>query len=240
MKKYTYTEKKDTRSGFGDGLTQFSLGTIDNSTGCSSGGYEDYSSSMSTDLVVGNDYTLTTDNNLWWGGQFITVWIDYNDNSYFEESEKIVDGLSVGTGETTTQITIDPNADLGEHLLRIKSGDNQNQTQDPCMDMTYGETEDYKVNLVSDLGNEEIESPGSTLKIISVEGNSYVLEFSDNFLNNGTIEIHNSLGQLVYTAQINNESANKISVDLSKYANGAYLVNIKNNDTNSVIKLIKR
>jgi hypothetical protein len=60
----------------------------------------------------------------------------------------VLDGFQSNLG-ATTQITLAANAPLGEHLLRIKSGDVQNTTQDPCMDMNYGETEDYKVNLTS-------------------------------------------------------------------------------------------
>jgi hypothetical protein len=222
---------------FGDGLTLFQLGSISNSSGCSNGGYEDYTA-QSTDLAVGQAHDVTVTSG--WPTQYISMWIDYNDNFSFEASEMVVNGFQSNLG-ATTNFSIAAAEPLGAHLLRIKSGDNQATTQDACIDMEYGETEDYMVNLleavIDDSGIDE--KSNGKLTIVAVNGNIYTLESSSMNLINSIVEIHNTLGQLVYTNQIsdNNET---IIVDLSEYASGAYLINVKNDTSNGMIKLIRK
>jgi hypothetical protein len=256
----------------------------------------------------------------------------------------VIDGFQSNLG-TTTPITLAANAVLGQHLLRIKSGDNQATTQDPCIDMTYGETEDYTVNLTAassndDIGVIAITSPNSSftltnetitvsienfgttaqsnfpvaytlnggipvvenitatlnagqtmnynftttadmtalidfdivsytsligdanntndttyktvthmddvsveeeaiddaIKIVSIEGSIYTLKVNPDIFRNSTLKVHNTLGQLIYTSTVESET---FTVDLSNFAKGAYLVNVRNNKTSKIIKLIK-
>jgi len=187
---------------YGDGVTLFQLGTINNPSGCSPNGYMDYTAQM-TDLAIGQNHDLTVTSG--WTTQYISVWIDYNDNFFFEANEMVVDGLQSNLG-ITTPITLAANAPIGEHLLRIKSGDNQGTTQDPCIDMTYGETEDYKVNLTSastntdDIGVIAITAPNSSFTLgnetITVTVQNFGTQSQSNFdvsytLNGGTAVTEN-------------------------------------------------
>jgi len=186
---------------YGDGVTLFQLGTINNTSGCTTGGYTDYTTQV-TDLEVGQNHDLTVTSG--WTTQYISVWIDYNDNFFFEANEMVIDGLQSNLG-TTTPITLAANAPIGQHLLRIKSGDNQATTQDPCIDMSYGETEDYKVNLISasltnDIGITAITSPNSSSTLanetITVSIENFGTITQSNFdvayiLNGGTAVVEN-------------------------------------------------
>lgn len=224
--------------GWGDGFTSFQLGTINNTSGCSTNGYEDYSATQSTDLIVGmsHDVTVTSGYN----PQYFSMWIDYNDNFFFEASEQVISSFQSNLGATTS-FNLPANAVLGEHLVRAKSSDVITNTEDPCTDMQYGETEDYMVNLIEEIDDSGIEeNPNGKLTIVSYEGNVYTLETSTINFTTGTIEIHNTLGQLVYTAQITLTDTSTFTVDLSQYAGGAYLVNVKNETANSIIKLVKK
>ena len=220
---------------YGDGFTSFQLGTINNSSACSSGGYEDYTN-MSTDLFVGytHDVTVTSGYN----PQYFSMWIDFNDNFLFEASEKVIASFQSNLG-ATTNFSLDANAPLGEHLVRAKSSDVASDVVDPCSDMQYGETEDYKVNLVSDVGIEE-ETTANAIEIVAVDGNQYTLKINGEVIKNSVIEIHNTIGQLVYTTTINTNESTTFTIDLSDYATGPYLVNVISNDSNSLIKLIKK
>jgi hypothetical protein len=217
----------------GDGLRLVQLGTINNTTGCSTNGYEDYSD-MSTNLPVGYTRNLTVESN--WQIQYVSMWIDYNDNFIFESSEKVISSFQSNLG-ATIPFDIPATAEIGEHLIRIKSGDTQSETVDPCSDMQYGETEDYKVNLVSDVGIEEIED-NIDLEIIYVDGNLFTLKLNaKNSFSNANLKVHNTLGQLVLSKEISSET---FTLDLSNMATGAYLVNVKTDTENKVIKLIKK
>jgi len=218
---------------YNDGFTNFTLGAISNATGCSSnGGYSDFTN-QSTDLFRGQDYSLTVTSG--YNPQYTYVWIDFNDNFSFESSELVYSGQT-NLGLTTT-ITIDAVANLGEHLLRAKASDTDSDASDPCLDMQYGETEDYKVVIKSDVGLNETQT-NSSLQIISVQDNVYTLKINNTNTFTGDIKIHNTLGQLVYTGVVNDN--NTITVDLSKYARGNYLLNVYNSSSNSVIKLVNK
>ncbi len=140
-----FTCAPESTCSFGDGFVEFELGTIDNPSGCSDDGYADYTGLM-TDLArdASHDLTIASD----WDPQYCSVWIDYNDNNFFEEDEKVVSAFAFDLGATTT-IDIPADAPLGEHLLRAKASDNESNVSDPCSDMTYGETEDYMVNIIA-------------------------------------------------------------------------------------------
>ncbi|WP_070136948.1 GEVED domain-containing protein [Crocinitomix algicola] len=130
--------------GYGDGFVEFQLGSIDNPSGCSEDGYGDYTHLM-TDLSRGDDHELYIASD--WETQYATIWIDFNDNFVFEEDEKVIEGETFDFG-ATLMLSIPEDAILGEHLLRAKASDNVSGVDDPCEDMTYGETEDYKVNII--------------------------------------------------------------------------------------------
>lgn len=138
---------------FGDGFTRFVLGTIDNSSGCSPTGYSDFSD-LITDLSRGTSHDVSAESG--WSPQYFTMWIDYNDNFYFETDEKVVAAFSFDLAGTTS-FALPADAPLGEHLIRVKASDVAGNTSDPCSDMPYGETEDYRVNiLVSETGEAPI------------------------------------------------------------------------------------
>ena len=138
---------------FGDGFRVIEIGTIDNSTGCSATGYSDYTD-LSTDLARGESHDIYAETD--WNPQYMSVWIDFNDNFYFDEDEKVVATFEFGFAATTSfDLPID--APLGEHLMRAKASDNPSNVSDPCDDMTYGETEDYKVNIVPAFGAPDVD-----------------------------------------------------------------------------------
>src|SRR5580765_290028 len=78
---------------YGDYIDGLSLGSINQvATGCGSGaaGYSDYSQ-LTTDLELGSIYSLTV--SVGGYGEYVSMWIDLNDNTVFEPSEKFVSYL---------------------------------------------------------------------------------------------------------------------------------------------------
>jgi PKD repeat protein len=120
------------------------MGSIDNSTGCSPDGYADYTDLM-TNLARGETHDVTVSSG--WDPQYLSMWIDYNDNFFFEAHEKVIAEFAFDLG-ATTDFDLPDTATLGEHLVRIKASDVISNVVDPCADMTYGETEDYMVNIL--------------------------------------------------------------------------------------------
>jgi hypothetical protein len=128
-----------------DYIESFSLEDIQNlNSGFSPGGYGDFTS-MSTHLVESSyNATLTSSSGL--GNHGVSIWIDFNDNGTFEESER-VGYLSSIQPNQTVQIPMDlSDALTGEHRMRVVYQYNvAGNTIDPCVSASFGEAEDYTV-----------------------------------------------------------------------------------------------
>ena len=143
-----------------DSLSYFSLkgepgSAIYNNSGdvCSTTpfAYSDFTAAFSpVTMSTGNAYSgflRTGDPN-----DYATMWIDYNDNGFFESTERIMNNLKVGTSNVLYSIFIPTTATLGTHRLRIRVvyyGVSPTVVTDPCNTYVYGETEDYLVNIVN-------------------------------------------------------------------------------------------
>ncbi len=112
------------------------------------------------DLAAGTTYVVNVSIGTW-GNQGIAAWIDYNDNGIFETTEKIggTNG-TIGTGSggtpipashtTTFSITLACDPPVGAHRLRVRGVyARSGATIDPCLNYSYGETEDYIVNVLA-------------------------------------------------------------------------------------------
>ena len=217
---------------WGDGFTKFQLEEINNTTTCSTDGYGDYTNMVAT-LVQGGAHTLNVEAD--YDEQFVSVWIDFNDNGVFESSEIVVTNYQHnGTGSTTINIPVD--AAVGEHLLRARSVW-QNPSDDPCADAEYGETEDYKVQIDSTVGMENIADNIEFQVLPTSEETTFVVNMDAQ--EDMTLQVINSVGQIIYTADLDN-STKTLNVNLGDVATGVYMFKLYNNDTHKVESLIIR
>ena len=159
---------------FGDGFQLFSVAEINNPSGCE--GYGDFTSQVAT-LNPGTTYDLTVTTG--YGDQFVSVWIDFNDNGTFENNEKVVDnyeianGQGAGTYTETMDLVVPANATLGLHRMRAKTNWDAPVPLDACDVTSFGETEDYTANIDGTLGNQEIELADSELIVVSKPNNQF-------------------------------------------------------------------
>ena len=148
------------------------LGTgLDNASGCGFNGYTQYAPGPGTtaNLLKGNTYTIE----ITAGGTNTSLveayaWLDLNQNGTFETTEAIMinngAGFMPGTSGLGT-ITIPSTALSGPTGLRIRSDWEifTMSASDGCTQKSYGETEDYTVNIVPppavDAGIAAIDTP---------------------------------------------------------------------------------
>ena len=78
--------------------------------------------------------------------QYVTIWIDFNDDFILSEDEKILtDFIMLEAGQFyTAPVTIPLSASEGLHIMRARTNW-QNPASDPCDNYSYGEAEDYNV-----------------------------------------------------------------------------------------------
>jgi photosystem II stability/assembly factor-like uncharacterized protein len=124
------------------------LGSINNSS-TGGTGYTDFTS-ISTDLTVGSSNTITI-TPFWTGtiyNEAYAVFIDYNKDGDFDESNEIVWTLPATTNSPVSgTFSVPSTATLGTTRMRVSMKYNGIPT--PCETFSYGQVEDYTINLVS-------------------------------------------------------------------------------------------
>ena len=221
---------------YGDGLQLFQFANINNPSECE--GYGDFTN-LSTDLEQGSEYALTVTTG--YGSQYLNVWIDFNDDLEFSQDELIVDGYVIAIDETagsfteTLNVTIPENASLGSHLMRAKTNWSGPVPADSCVETTYGETEDYMVEIVESSLN-IFEFINDEIKLFPNPTNG---SFSVNLINDYDdidITIRDLRGRLIESKSFKN--TNLVQMEFDAVA-GVYLIIIKINNNTRVTKLIK-
>lgn len=134
-------------------IQNVTLNTINNTTACTSGGYMSYTS-QSTTLNKGAQYTVTVTPAVGanvgqaYTDDEIAVWIDYNDDNDFLDAGEQVGYVLVAAGWSNQfTFTVPTGAVTGAVTMRVRISYSPDGAIDPCAVATYGETEDYTVNL---------------------------------------------------------------------------------------------
>jgi hypothetical protein len=215
---------------YGDGFKLFQLGSINNPSDCGINGYSDFTN-LSTNLSQSSSNNLTI--NTAYGSQYVTVWIDFNDDFIFSLNEKVINNFVIGSNQQngnfsgTTPLLISSNALLGEHLLRAKSNWDNPVSDDACQESTYGETEDYVVNIITNSLDIE-DSISTTSKFTILTADNSIFEVSlEQSKNTDPLElsVYNTLGQRVVYDKVRNINGKySYQLDMSYAPSGMYLV----------------
>ncbi len=128
-------------------ISKVALGSINNTTTGSSGGYGNYTS-ISTSLSKGASNTITI-TPAWSGtvyNEAYSVWIDYNNDGDFADSgEQVWSKAASKDTSVSGSFTVPNSASNGERRMRVSM--KYNGVPGPCESFNYGEVEDYTVNI---------------------------------------------------------------------------------------------
>ncbi|MFP3859212.1 MAG: GEVED domain-containing protein, partial [Bacteroidales bacterium] len=221
------------------------LGSINNSSG-SDGGYADYTD-MSTDLTAGSEATIYFSAGFESSSytEYWHVWIDFNQNGTFEDDEEVVTGSSSSSDKLEKSFDVPSDASLGETRMRVTM--KYNDEASPCESFSYGEVEDYTVNITNTqsyntndntnatkLGNEKAEAqvelyPNPASDVLRVNLNAGE--------RNTTMGIYTINGTLVKTVPLN---GNYKEIDVSELSEGTYMIKIPDEREPIIEQFIKQ
>lgn len=222
---------------FGDGFRLVNLEEIDNSSACE--GYADFTN-LVANLVADTTYELTVTTG--YGDQYVTVWIDFNDDSQFTTDEKVVTdyviaaGSAGGTFTETMDLVVPANVPSGNHRMRAKSNWQAPVPDDACELTDFGETEDYTVNIeeVLSIGDQEFQN--AELVVVSLGDNRFELSLNTQSDIELSVVTFNMIGQKLSHESLNkgNNGTYQSTIDLSQFASGIYLIKLSNPASNAV------
>ncbi|MES2797550.1 MAG: GEVED domain-containing protein [Bacteroidota bacterium] len=158
---------------------------------------------------------------------YVTIWIDLNNDGTFADSERLLDNLNIGSSNLLYGIRIPNGAQFGQRRLRVRligSFTKPATLTDPCAAYDFGETEDYLVEIVN-TNNPAIVAGGTSgaclnvaqMTINSASNNNglaatYLVDSDNNYVA-AIFAKSNNLGTVRPSLYINNP-ANPLRQDL--------------------------
>ncbi len=211
------------------------FGTINNSS-TGGAGYENFTA-ISTNVTRGTAYAISI-TPTWTASKYnegYSVYIDYNGNGVFTDSgEKVW----TKTGSTTTpvkgSITIPATATLGATRMRVMMKYSTAPTS-PCGTYTYGQVEDYTVNIMSTAKeNAAIVNPTRELSIYPNPVKD-VLNIQTSRSGEISYQVINTAGQAVLSGKTKGQNIQVQSLPI-----GNYIIQMTNGEETSTQKFIKK
>ncbi|WP_435262465.1 endonuclease [Tenacibaculum sp. nBUS_03] len=223
-------------------IDNVAIGGISNTTG-NNNGYADFTSKIGN-LTYGNNTIIVS------AGfssssytEFWKVWIDFNQNGTFENSEEVVSGSSSSSANLTSTFSVPSSALAGKTRMRVSM--KWNTTQSACENFAYGEVEDYSVIIENSsarnnknsipkshnkLGNEALLFnadiyPNPTSKNISIKVND---------LRKYNFKISNAVGQIIKQGNVSK------AINVSNLNNGIYIIEINDGNKSIIRKFVKK
>ena len=217
------------------------IGGISNSTSANSG-YGDFTSLIGN-LNIGNNTIIVSAG---FASSSYTehwrVWIDFNKNGTFESSEQVVSGSSSSAANLSYTFAVPPSALTGTTRMRVSMKWNGAPTA--CETFSYGEVEDYTVNIGASakISTKEIIADAELGEEKAIFEATVYPNPTTNFINiqlrdgrDATYKIVNLLGQIVKKGQV---SRNNINVQNLK--SGIYILEVNDGQRSFTKKISKR
>ncbi|CAL2077000.1 endonuclease [Tenacibaculum sp. 190524A05c] len=224
-------------------IDNVAIGGISNSTSAN-GGYGNFTSQTgnlsygSNTIVVSAGFTGSSYTENW------KVWIDFNQNGTFETSEEVVSGSSSSSGNLSYTFNVPTSANVGATRMRVSMKWNGAPTA--CETFSYGEVEDYTVNIGSSARIEF--NPLAAIEIDGELGNEEPIFDATvypnpavNFVNinlrddrDATYRIVNYIGQTLESGSVERR------IDLTNLQTGVYILEVSDGQRSFTKRIVKK
>ncbi|CAM1350124.1 GEVED domain-containing protein [Tenacibaculum insulae] len=239
----SYCASKGNRSTY-EWIDNVELGGMTNATAGNSG-YGDFTSKVATlgqgssnSMIVSAGFSGTAYTEYW------AVWIDFNQDGTFSDSEKVVSGSSSSANNLTATVAVPSNATLGQTRMRVSMKYDAAQTA--CENFADGEVEDYTVNITASSANLNVIYTDVNADVLGNEASLSLVAYPNPAVNNiqvklaskadnMTYKIVNVIGRVVQKGKLN--SAN---INVSNLTTGMYILEVNDGQKSLKTKIMKQ
>jgi len=224
-------------------IQNVSLNAINNTTACTN--YASYTASAT--VALGQAYTVTIVpqiTNQAVGSAYqndeIAVWIDWNDDLDFNDANEQVGYVLVpaSTFNSAFNFTVPANATIGQVAMRARiSYQPDDGAISPCGTSTYGEVEDYVINIQATSGLEEFGIFAGVTVYPNPTSDNVSIDLSAVSAENVSITLIDMTGKVL--AVQNNVAGSVAQFDMTTFSKGMYQVRITDGTVISTRKVTK-
>lgn len=213
------------------------IGGIANTTGANAG-YGNFTNLVGNVPYGSNTITYSTGFTGSAYTEFWAVWIDYNKNGTFETTEQVASGSSSSSANLSSTFTVPTSALAGNTRMRVSMKYNAAPTA--CETFSYGEVEDYTVNIGGPV-MAAIEAPSITNEKNIFDFNMYPNPVGDilnvSLLDNrkAMFTIYNLNGQ-----KIKDGDTEQKEINVSNLEAGVYIFEINDGQKTLTKKFVKK
>lgn len=224
-------------------IDNVSLNGMSNSTG-DDAGYADYTSRVGNLSYGENTIQFSAGFASSSYTEYWKIWVDYNKNGTFESSELMVSGSSSSSNNLSASFTVPTSALIGTTRMRVSMKYNSEQTA--CESFSYGEVEDYTVNIGQSvtsmtaydavgeqLGNAEASFEAS-LYPNPVSGSRLNVRMND--ARETTYQVFDMMGKKVLQGDLSASNA----INVYGLSSGVYMLKLNDGQKDIVKKFIKQ
>ncbi|MGO4709228.1 choice-of-anchor J domain-containing protein [Chryseobacterium sp. 2TAF14] len=226
-------------------ITLVNFAGINNTTSATAyvGDSHQYFLSQTANVTTGQSYNITLKGNT--GGNYtnyFAVFIDWNQNGnltdageVYSVTQTIINSTGTDASQAVHSITVPATALAGNTRMRIKKIDSTTGLTDPCEGDSYGQAEDYTVNVTSSLSVNDVAKRDSSLKVYPNPVTD-VLNI-DSASKVKSIKIYDASGKNIVTEMVD---TNKPSINVSSLTSGTYVVTAETETGLQSAKIIKK
>lgn len=220
------------------GIAHVQIGDLYYSSGNASEGYQDYSCTQGTELMAGSPYPITvvTGPQTW---EYVRVWIDYNNNGIFGTNELVFSDEALGyhQGSVAVPLTAVKNVPLRMRVLSEPTW--ASPPISPCLDLGYGQAEDYFVVVKTMVGTDEPASNLHARLYPNPSAGETWLEFTMNNTEPVAVKITDQTGRVVWENRLENAASGLNKLRLPELPAGAFAVTLQSGAAVAVQKLVR-
>ncbi|MFN8166031.1 MAG: PKD domain-containing protein [Bacteroidia bacterium] len=226
----------------GIGITEFRIGgtPLDNITPDAIDGYQDYTCTDTATLLTNLPYQYFATTGFTYSESF-KMWLDINNDGTLDPATEEIASDNALTNHSGWFTIPDAGAVFGQPLrLRIASDYTANPTPTPCLDLQYGQIEDYSVFLQFYDGINELSKDIAFMVYPNPFDHSTNIEYNLQSTSKVSVEVFNVLGSKVISYAMNEmQQSGKHSYSFSPEAVGVYYVKITSNGKSAIQKIVK-
>ncbi|MBK8584308.1 MAG: PKD domain-containing protein [Bacteroidetes bacterium] len=229
----------------GIGVTNFTFGIsggpqINNNSNDAVDGYVDYTCAAPNTFLTNYPYNISVSTGFTYAER-VKIWLDLNDDGTLDPVTELIFSDSALTTHTGTYSIPDVGTVLGSPLrMRVATDYVGNASPTPCLDLQFGQIEDYSIFVSFYDGIEQFNREIGFTVYPNPYDQSASIEYNLKNTSKVSVEVYNMMGSIVHSFAAGElQSAGKHTYNFSGNASGVYYVKVTADGKTAVQKIVK-